>query len=456
MWGEMRTAPGCFGGSIWAAIDDTFFLPTGETVGYGTWGPIDGWRRPKPEFWNMKKAYSPLRLRATCVPVPEAGRPLRLEIENRHDFTDLRELRFEWRLGDRSGAATASAPPGGKDILEIPVVGGGLAGKLLEVTAFNPKGFIEDVWQVAIGEDPRIAPAISAHKPGVVKLAKTAETFVIRGAGGTITVDAKTGMLTAAGKDGKPAILAGPELLLLPANGDQCGGTQMSGSEKDVPIYSDTCRDWKAAAVTARETAAGVEVRIEGSYAEAAGAFTVAVGSNGVVAVHYVFTVTEKGKCDPRQIGLVFSLPGDCQTLSWRRKAFWTSYPDDQIGRPQGTAAAFVSGIPLSGPAGPRVKPTWSWSQDGNRYGTNDFRSTKMNVIEASLSSSAGNGLRLLSDGSQHVRCWFDGDRMRMLVADYANEGAPPFFSEYVVPRRPLDAGATVEGTVRLEIHSPP
>ena len=53
----------------------------------------------------------------------------------------------------------------------------------------------------------------------------------------------------------------------------------------------------------------------------------------------------------------------------------------------------------------------------------------------------AGNGLRVLSDGSQHVRSWVDGDRVRLLVADYANEGLPLFFSEYVTPPRPLQAG---------------
>jgi hypothetical protein len=202
--------------------------------------------------------------------------------------------------------------------------------------------------------------------------------------------------------------------------------------------------------VRARTTESGVKVRAEGEYAEAKGFYEMAFAKTGVVSIHYRFTVTEKGKCDPRQIGLLFTLPGDCRTLCWRRRAYWSVYPDDHIGRAEGSAEAFAKNVPLCGFGGPRVEPKWSWSQDASRYGSNDFRSTKMNVIEAALLSSDGNGVRVLSDGAQHVRAWIEGDRVRLLVADYANEGLPLCFNEYVVPRRPLQSGSIIEGTVRL------
>ncbi len=248
IWGKMRTAPGCFGGAIWSGIDDTFFLPDGQTVGYGTWGPIDGWRRKKPEFWHIKKAYSPLRIAATCVPLPDAGQPVRLTVENRHDFTDLSELRFEWKLGDRSGTATTSGKPGSCGTLDVPIPAGTPKGSLLQVRALSPRGFVEDVWQIAVGDDPRVAPAAQPKAAGDVDLREQPGEYVIRIADRVFHVDRTTGMLAAYDKAGKPSLLSGPELLLLPLNGDMCGGMQLRAP-------SATFRCSPALATTGRQAA---------------------------------------------------------------------------------------------------------------------------------------------------------------------------------------------------------
>ena len=437
MWQNIVKSQGCLGGAIWSGVDDTFFMPGGKIVGYGPWGPIDGWRRPKPEYWNMKKAYSPLVVKEISLP---ANQPVRLTVENHHTFTDLKELRFEWKCGKRSGTArSSSVPPGQTGTLNISVSD---VGKMLEVSAVSPSGLNIDLWQIALGYDPRTAPPVPAAKPGQVTLEKPAGQIIVRTAGFTVAFDAATGMATAP--------FTGPDLLLLPRADGSPGG----GLEAESQIYTDTCRNWKASAVTAETTAdQGVTVRVEGAYAEAQGAYTFRFAKDGSLTLDYDFTVTEKGQCDPRQIGVVFRLPRECDTLTWRRNAKWSAYPDDHIGRAQGTATAFVKGVPLSLLVGPRVLPTWSWSADASPHGCNDFRSTKMNVYEAALLSSSGHGLRLLADGSPHVRCWVVGNSVNLLVAEYTNHGAPQFFTEHVIPARPLKAGSVVKGTLRMEVH---
>jgi len=436
MWQNILKAKGCLGGAIWSGVDDTFFLPNGKIVGYGPWGPIDGWRRPKPEYWNMKKAYSPLAVKETSLP---ANQPVRLTVENHQTFTDLQELRFEWKCGKRSGTArSASVPPGQTGTLDIPVSD---AGKMLEVSAVSPNGLNIDVWHIALGPDPRTAPPVPAAKPGPVTLEKPAGKIIVRSAGFTVTFDAATGMATAP--------FTGPDLLLLPSISDSPGG----GMEAPSQLFTNTCSTWKASAVTAEATAdQGVTVRVEGAYAEAQGAYTFRFTKDGSLTLDYDFIVTEKGQCDPRQIGVVFRLPRECDTLTWRRNAKWSAYPDDHIGRAQGTATAFVKGVPISLLAGPRVLPTWSWGSDATPNGSNDFRSTKMNVYEAALLSPSGHGLRLLADGSSHVRCWVLENSANLLVAEYTNHGAPQFFTEHAIPARPLKAGSVVKDTLRMEV----
>ena len=75
-WENCYTADGCLGGAIWAGFDEVFMLP-GSPVGYGEWGIVDGWRRPKPEYWLAQKAYSPVRVPEGEIPnPPDEGQPL--------------------------------------------------------------------------------------------------------------------------------------------------------------------------------------------------------------------------------------------------------------------------------------------------------------------------------------------------------------------------------------------
>ena len=64
-------------------------MPNGDAVGYGPWGPIDGWRRPKPEYWDMKKIYSPVRVTTEAL---SPANELVIDLENRYTYTNLDEL----------------------------------------------------------------------------------------------------------------------------------------------------------------------------------------------------------------------------------------------------------------------------------------------------------------------------------------------------------------------------
>ena len=77
-------------------------------VGYGQWGIVDEWRRPKPEFWLTKKAYSPVRIVESEVPNPGAGQPLLIPVKNWFNHTNLSELKVLCRVG--KAVAVSSGP----------------------------------------------------------------------------------------------------------------------------------------------------------------------------------------------------------------------------------------------------------------------------------------------------------------------------------------------------------
>lgn len=441
MWEGMVASPGVAGGSIWAGIDDTFYWdfknPDGSieerTVGYGTWGPIDGWRRKKPEFWGMKKTYSPIRIDHEKIAFQ--GSEITVPVENRQDFSNLRRLGIHWKLGDESGTATADVPPRSHGELVIQTKGAVAPGSELELVVGDPRGFNVDSFRFPLGEAQACMDTVGDEKYTV---SEDNGQIAVDGNQVSFIINRHTGLFE------NPAF-RGPHLMILPLNGG--GDTQMHGPTKTYEPDTEPCTGWKAESVEVRTENGLPVVVVKGAYTQAAGEFRYRFNADGTFTVEYDFQTLEK--VNPRQLGVVFDLPKTCGTLKWNRKGHWTTYPEWHIARLEGTASADEGFESTS--VGPRTKPEHEWRHDRLSVGCHDFASTKHNIIRASLTNRDGHGLEVRADADRHVRAWIDGDRIRLLVAHYSNAGHERFLrrlSKY--DDQPLEKGGAVSGSAKL------
>lgn len=443
MWEKMFGSAEVIGGAIWSGVDDVFYLPSGRATGYGEWGPVDGWRREKPEYWHIKKSYSPVRIGPDRVPEPKPGEPVVLQVENRHDFTDLRECRIDWRIDGETGRSEIALGPGSSGVLRVRPKTADPAGKTLRIDVTGPRGSLIDSYEIAVGD---VAPPAPPSRPlaasaGPLELLEDAARIAVQGDGFRWTFDRTTGAVIEAEAGGVPVLAGGPALMLLP----QTSGACTTDFRSDIEPFNDICKDWRAESVSAVKGADGVTVTVKGTYAEALGWYALKIDRSGRAELSYEFKV--RTKTNPRQYGLVIYLPRPFDTLSWSRRAQWTVYPESHIGRPAGTARALSPGHA----AVFREPPAWDWKDDENALGSNDFRSTKANVLWAVLSSPDGNGLMLSSDGRQAARAFLDGDRIGWLVADFSTGGGDIFFApHHSMDDRPLEAGDTIKGSFVL------
>jgi len=450
MWEKMYRTRGILGGAIWSGIDDTFHLPDGFTLGYGTWGPLDGWRRKKPEYWHIKKTFSPVKLLISNLRSTPDDPYHVIELENRHDFTNINELEITWSLSDgRTGRVTADIPPRRRGRIQIPLGHASREGQFLTLKFVSPRGFLIDSFRLPLGlrsPIPSSNPATAVWDS--LKLKRRPDAITVSGMDSILEIDPRIGKVRRWEFRGRTLLTGGPDLVLLPLNRE--GGTQMTPESQRFSPHTASCSGWESSYVNAEHTEEGVCVRTAGSYSQAEGGYTLLLQEDGGLEITYRFTCREE--INPRQIGLVFALPMEYDTLSWNRHGLWTMYPQDHIGRLSGQAR-FSPDSRLSGPAGPRTPPAWPWAEDANDLGSHDFRSTKSRIYWSALTDRGGKGIAVLSDGSQHVRCWMEGDSIKLLVADYSNMGAERFLIDHARNGyRPLMPGAVVQGVIRLHV----
>ncbi len=447
MWENMYRTRGCLGGALWSGIDDAFILPGGKLVGYGEWGPIDGWRRMKPEYYHVKKTYSPVIIGNRKAIVTPGGEVL-LQVENRFDFTDLKECRFEWEVAGIKGTSSLNVIPHNSGILRIGPVSGDISGKILSLKIYSPYNLLIDESSVEIGEVSHENFPFKLSEANEVIKSGDASLFRISAGDVNWIFDKKNGRIAYATCKSDTILTNGAELMILPLHSEEC----KTEHSLNIPFINSTCSGWKPGSVVSDDATDTIKVRVKGSFREADIIFDYYFLKEGSLIIKYSFTATED--VNPRQVGLVFSVPVSSRNMSWYRKGFWSSYPEWHIGRTSGTAVPFPPDAFYLNKLG--VSPEGEWKLDANSLGTNDFRSTKDNIYWAALTNANGNGIAAISDGNQSFRSWVNGNSISFLVADYSNGGAEIFFASHLESeRKPLKKGDRFEGEVTLKVVLP-
>ncbi|HYA49483.1 MAG TPA: glycoside hydrolase family 2 TIM barrel-domain containing protein, partial [Burkholderiales bacterium] len=432
-WENAFMADGCLGGAIWGLIDDIFYLP-GSTCGYGEWGIIDGWRRPKPEYWHVKKAYSPVRVAEGPVAVMPKGEPLRVPVRNWFDHTDLSELAVTWSVGTRTGhIAGPKVPPHGEGTLLIPAVEAE-AGDALRLTFARPDGTVVDEYALPVGEPAQPSwPPAGGPAPS---LSDDAASITVSGADLRVVFSKATGLITSMERGGTTFVCGGPFPDAAPA----------------------AFMPWSLTSLEARVDGIEAVVSLRGSLAGTLAAYSFRMDGRGLVTISYDIQGRPEGA---GELGLTFLLPAGTSSLSWVRSGLHSVYPDDHIGRNRGTALRARPGAADAY----RRAPAWPWASDVTDYflfgkdhagygATRDFRSLKAKVIwaEAGFDGTTSR-LRVESDGSKAVRAEALPDgRVRLNILDawsypdlgWGNDGGAKGFP------------GALKGTLRLRLASGP
>ena len=441
MWEGMYYSKGVLGGALWAGIDDSFFLPGGPVVGYGTWGPIDGWRRPKPEYWHMKKIFTPVK-----VSLLESNQmdSVALEIENRFFFSNLSECRILWKNGDESGEIHPFIRPGEKGIVKLPFYRSML--QKLYVDVFHTSDVPVDQYMFDFSK-PAITVEGESNEPltwSMKESEKIAESNSVR-------VSISDESLNIRDRSGNIILDGWPTLMLIPFN--SIGDTQMTKDTPEYGLFSPTASNRKIESIDLTKGSTFLMITLKESYKEAVGKMILKISGDGHIIIAYEYKMLTDANL--RQWGISFALPQTMSVLTWKRKGLWNVYPQNHIGRNEGVARLFYD-HPMCGLAGPSQKPAWDYNMDQTPFGSNDFRSTKRNIMKASLTSEKSSGIQIISDGLQHLRCWELNEKVYMLVSEYDNPGSERFLREHASRFEiPLKYGESIIGKIDLQILNP-
>lgn len=441
MYDSMYVHKGNLGGAIWSGIDDTFHLPDGNIVGYGPWGPIDAWRRLKPEYWGMKKAYAPVVIKNVHQPILKNGK-LILEVENRHDFISLSDVEINAKVDGVNIHLTSAIKPHGEGILQVPVKEGT---KQVYIAFKDPSGNVVNEELIVLKADE---DKVHTSKLPLSFTENEMAYFVVQGEV-NYTINKITGVISGATNKGVKVLEQGPVFSVVAMNSEDGGKPNVAGEtyQNNIhPIKNYALYTIFANAIKVDQTDNAITFTIKATYTNGDGNLTYSFFANGNTQVDYEVKTTLES---PYQYGMLFQLPKTYDALNWKRKGEFTTYAPEDIARNSGTAKLNAKWLPAVEEFG---KPAAKlWKDDANELGSNDFRSTKQNILQAQL-SNGNNGILIQSNGKQASRSWLQDEKIQLLVADYWNNGSEPFYDSPFTDGRTNIKGKMLKGSVNFRL----
>ena len=394
-WKKVWSTYGALGAAIWAGIDNT--KKAGDALEGPPWGIVDGWRRKKPEFWHVRKAYSPVCLGKE---LEECEGKAAVSVGNRFLHTNLNEITIRWKTGQEQGNMSGpNISPFGAGLMILPIPYE--KGRRIELTFTDPAGNQVDEAVFVVGGEQHFLPELDGRCPMVQY---KEQEICVQGEDYQIRFSRKDGMITEGIWRGKKVVCGGPYL-------------HMTG------LHS---AKWILAQMRVKEEENCVHIILEGAYGKVKVRFDIRMDNSGLMKTEYEFVdmpyssprrIAQTGSiCEQcggyDEVGIAYRVPKEADHFMWKRNGYWSVYPEWHIGRLQGNTTRHYSG----GLNDDTAIPDREWrfdEKDTTLYGredicdrgTRDFSSMKFHVYHAAIGTKEGM-LQMYSDGRDSVRVW--------------------------------------------------
>jgi beta-galactosidase len=361
-----------------------FFPATGINI-VKVKGLVDAFRNPRADLYHVKMAYAPIKL---DLEAQVASAKVMVLATNYFSFTDLSELKTTWKLlkdgkeiFSRDGHLALPPRMHGQVTFDVPAEALRSA-DVLRVSIDNSAAGGTQTPKTS--EPPVGAPAALNTATYDLRLKPEADSAPNLNAAALADVNFPTFnfMPVTAGRNeiGWRTTVRHPGRLvnisIEPTDSASLGATPVESEAKLYATPLKNVRAMDADVILSDDPAAKLWGHVRVDYI--AGHFSWRIGWTG-------------DKQDMQELGWFFKLAASDDHFSWHRKAYWSYYPADHVGRPSGTATPDSMKVDIT-----RI----------TRPDAFDFNSTKYDCDWATLADGNGRGfgVRCTSEDRQQCR----------------------------------------------------